>query len=1203
MWAKRFSMAAVLFMLWSVGVAAQSTGSVTGTVTDSSGAVIPGATVTATNTQTGVATTTVSQSDGKFLFGSLPPGTYVASVELSGFKRHIGSSFQLHVGDRLIFNAALEIGTTTEEVTVSAEAPLLRTADAQVGEVITNRFIANLPQLNRNPFALVSLAGNVQGSGNSVQLNGGRTSAVDYYVDGGVVNSGQANRLTNQVPSMDAVSEFKVVTAGISAEFGRISGGYVTLVTKGGTNKLAGSLYNYFFDDALNENSWEQKAIGAKKADFRQNNFGYTIGGPIVIPRVYDGRNKTFFFVDNEYFRRNEAGNVVLSSVPTALERTGDFSQTTFNGRVYPMYDPWGPQVYNESRGLWQRMGLLGGDGRHVPAELISPVSKTILAMIPMPNRPSVAGSSSLRNYEFTTSSRRSDYRVGVRLDHNFSNTQRLSARYGTFTGDQSSTPIMDSPLFTSSVTRVEGGKTGNVTYTWTVSPTMILDVRASATYSPQLTGNAHASDFKNTFLPDVYRDYLGDNNTPQIAVSFMSGNPYAQAGSLESVKSTTANFAAMATKVSNRHTVKFGGEHRRYYDDFYSANGGIMNFMVNPLHQFQGDFGNGANEGRVLGLGSFLLGINNRNNIAKPTDRFMNTNYWGAFIQDDWRVSSKLTLNLGVRWDNERPTTERYDRLYFWDPDHPSLFSVNPGYNFTAEAIKAGLPANTPVPAWAQRGSFDPGAVLIAGTPESPGRSPQELSNFQFAPRVGAAYQMDDKTVFRASFGKMFLPSTGNANSYATSNANVALSDQAFAGWHASTDGGRTYISTWENPFPLQSMFSSYQKDVRTANLQSSLDPGANVVSAELRMPREYNWSADVQRQLPGSMVVNVGYVGSRGVGLLATDTISSYPRELLVPELAAASQVYMASPNAGQTLETTITGSTQQMGLLQYQYPYYGRVQVSGLPLGTSQYHAMTTRVEKRFSQGLSFLANYTFGKLMDDVGGADGQGAKTVQSFDSYKKAWGLSPLDRKHRLNLSFVYEFPFGAGRRWMGAPSGFASQVLDKVVGGWQIAGNYQFYTGTPITLTGSTTSNINNTIKINQTWGSYASDDTNLTPENYRDDEQVLYSPVDPITSDTIRRLDPTKVVGARVFVSGNLPPNRDDLRNPEFHQWDLALMKNFPLGGARNIQVRAEAQNVFNIRGFGPYNSQIGNVNYGLITTAGNGPRQIQLSARLTF
>ena len=1209
--ATRITVAWLFFLLWSVAASAQNTGSITGVVKDSSGGVLPGATVVVTNTQTGVEQNTVAGGDGKFTFPSIVPGTYVVNAELSGFKKNATKPFELHVGDRLAFDLGLEIGGASEEVTVTATAPMLRTADASVGEVINNTFISNLPQLNRNPFALVALAGNVQGSmntqngsgQNTLQLNGGRTSSVDYYVDGGVVNSGQANRLTNQIPSMDAVSEFKVVTSGISAEFGRISGGYVTLITKGGTNKLSGTGYAYMFDDMFNSNSWEQASIGAKKADFRQNTYGYTAGGPVVLPG-YNGHNKTFFFIENEYFRRNEAGRVNLASVPNALERTGDFSQSTFNGRVYLMYDPAGPQVFNTARGLWERTGLLGGDGRHVPAELISPVSKAILALIPMPNRPSTAGSSSLNNYQFESSSRQADFKIGVRIDHNLSNTQRLSGRFLTYNSDVSSSPTMDTPLYTSSISKVNGGKTANINYTWTLGPSTLVDIKASGTYTPTLTGATHPDDFSNSFLPAEYRSYLSSNDVPNIAVTFMGGTPYAQAGSLSSVKSTTAAFSGSLTRTYSSHTVKGGLEHRRYYDDFYSEGGGtnIINFMVNPLHQFQGDFGLGANEGRIAGLGSFLLGINNRNNVAKPTDRFMNTNYWGGYIQDDWKVTSNLTLNLGLRWDDERPTTERYDRIYFWDPDYPSLFKVNPGYNFTAAAVAAGLPANTPIPEWASRGSFDPGAVMITGTPQFPDRSPQQLSNFQFVPRVGAAYQMNDKTVVRGSFGQMYLPTTGNPNSYATSNTNVALSDQAIAGWHASTDGGRTYISTWANPFPLASMYNTYTKDVMTANLQSSLDPGANVVSAELKMPREYNWSFDLQRQLPGSMTVNLGYVGSRGSGLLATNTISTYPKDLLIPSLAATSQIYMPAPTAGQTLETTITGTTQQMGLLQYDYPFYGRVQVSGLPLGKSRYNAVTARVEKRFSHGLSILANYTRGKLMDDVGGADGQGGKTVQSFDPYSAAWGLSPLDRKHRFNMSYVYELPFGQGRKWMGNASGTAAKVLDYVVGGWQVAGFYQFYTGTPITLTGSTTSNINNTIKINQTWGSYATSDHNLISPAFTSWDDVLHSAVDPVTASSIRYLDPTKVVGAQVFVSGNLPPNQDAYRNPSFQQADMSLMKNFRFG-ARYLQIRAEAQNVLNIRGFGNVTSQIGSANYGLITSAGNAPRQVQMSARFVF
>ena len=1002
---------------------------------------------------------------------------------------------------------------------------------------------------------------------------------------------------------MDAVSEFKVVTSGISAEFGRISGGYVTMVTKSGTNALHGSAYEYMFNDVLNANSWAQNTLGAKKAHFRQNDFGYTVGGPVYLPKIYNGKNRTFFFVDNEFYRRNSAGSMVLNSVPTDLERTGDFSKTLYMGRNPLMYDPDGPQVFNTSNGLWERTGLLGGDGHHVPASQISPVSKAILALIPAANRAPTANNSSLNNYQFPSSSNSSNMRFGVRMDHNLTSNQQLSFRYTRFSSTTASTPTMDTPLYVSNQSKVDGGVSGNLNYTWTIGPSAVVELRSSAIYNPVFSGAKHGDGFSNSFLPGIYQQYIG-TEIPQIDNTFMSGTAYAQRGTATIVNSTSYNFGGSVTKVLSNHTLKFGGESRRYYDNFTNAGtANQMNFMVNQLYRYQGDWGLGHVDGRVLGLGSFLMGINSRNNIAKPTTRAMNTNYYGFFIQDDWKVTPKLTLNLGLRYDNERPTTERNNNLFFWDPNYPSLFTINPGYDFAAELAKAGLPADSPVPTWWTNKGFDPGAVLVAGTPEFPSRTPQIPANWLFAPRVGIVYQVTPKTVIRISGGKMYLPTTGNPNSYATSNSNVPLSDQAFAGWHASTDGGRHYISTWNTPFPLTSMFQSQTHDTRTVNLMSSLDPGASVVSRDLRMPREYTWSISVQRELPLKTVVEVGYSGNRGLGLIATDTISHYPAELLVPKYSAVMQQFMLSPNAGQTLETTITGTKQQLGLLEYDYPYYGRVQVSGINEGRSMYHSLNTRVERRFNRGASLLMNYTYSRLQDDVGGADGQGGKTVQSVDSFRAAWGLSPLDRTHRLNLVFTLEFPFGKGRKWLGSPSGIGEAILDKVVGGWQLSGIYRYTSGTPITLTGSTNSNINNTIKVNQTWGSYATSDHNLISSNFTDFSQLLTSTITPVTSSTVRFLDPTKVKSAQSFVSGNLPPNDPAYRNPSFYQMDISLMKNFYFMETRYVQFRAEAQNVFNIRGLGNIQSQIGNTYYGLITTAGNTERLIQLSLRVNF
>jgi hypothetical protein len=1193
----------------------QSSGAIGGTILDQSGAAVPKADITVNNTATNVANHVTSLSDGKYLVSNLVPGEYEIAVEAPGFKRNVNSNIEVHVGDNLTVNVSLQVGAAQETVSVTDSAPLLRTEDSQTGEVVDNNFISNMPQLNRNPFALLTLSGDVtgttttNGSGqNSIQINGGRTSSVDYYIDGGVVNSGQSNSLTNQQPSMDAVAEFKVVTSGISAEFGRISGGYVTLVTKSGTNAFHGSLYEYMYNDMFNANSWAQNSIGAPKAHFRQNDYGFTLGGPVRIPKIYNGKNKTFFFVDNEYLKNNQAGTIALNSVPNAAERAGNLENTTYQGQVFLGYDQLGPTqlvTSGQFAGFTQRLALLGGDGRNLPASRISPIATEILATVPMPNRPSTAGSSSNLNYGYASSNSLYNYRFGAKIDHNFSDKNRLSFRYATYDSNQGTSPTMASPLYTSNVVQSNGGFSANVNHIWTKSPTTIVEFRGNMTFNPSFQGAVHGAGFSNSFLPAIYDQYV-PNNIPPISVSFMSATAYGQAGTAAAQNSTTYNFASSVTKVLNRHTIKFGAETRRYYDNFYNAGtNNKLNYMVDPVYQYSGDWGNGLINGKVTGLFSFLMGVNDQNNVIQPTTRDMNTNYYGTYIQDDWKVNNKLTVSLGLRYDNERPTTERHNKIYFWDPALPSLYPVIAGYNFASALAAAGLPANTPVPSWAVNNTFQPGGVMVAGTPAFPSRTPQLVSNLQFAPRIGISYQLNSKTVIRASGGKMYLPTTGNPSSYATSNGSVPLSNQAVAGWHASTDGGIHYISTWDTPFPLAGMFTSYTRDIQTVNNFSSADPGPSVVSQTLHQPREYDWSFNIQRQLPFDTVVEVGYTGNRGLGLLATDTISHYPANLLVPQYANVMQQPIASPNAGETFDTTITGHIQQMGLLEYNYPYYGRVQVSGLNEGSSTYNAMTVRLEHRFKHGMSVLANYTWSHMLDNVGGPDGQGGKGAQSVESFTSTWGISPLDHSSRLNIAYTYQFPIGQGRHFMGHPAGFGGKLLDYAVGGWQFAGNYSYTTGAPVSL-GAANGNVNNGIKVNQTWANYApgfNSSTSLVNSGYTGDAQVLYSPTQPIPKNYTGFFNPNAVTQAQLFVVGTLPPDLEMYRQPSIYQLDVSFQKNFRVTESKYFQLRAEGQNALNIRGFGNYNGSVGSTTFGLITSAGNVERKIQISARLNF
>jgi len=1196
-------------------------GSIAGIVTDSSGGAIPGAKLAAVNAATSVRIEAFSNEIGSYQLLNLTPGAYTVEAEASGFKKGHVSNVQVQVADRINLAITLDIGSLAETVNVEAEAVALRTSDAQTGEVINNTMIANLPQLARDPLALVVLAGNVQGSGARAQpgsdtrINGGRTIGVEYKVDGITGQTGLGHKVVDVTPTMEAVAEFKVITNGISAEYGRLSGGVVEVVTKGGSNEIHGQLFEYFQNDHLNANSWLQNALGGKKVKFAQNLFGGVVGGPVLIPKIYNGRNRTFFFFNYEGFRLRQAGQLQTASVPTELERRGDFSQTVYNGISPTLFDQNGTVSFNSAANQYIRQTLLG-DGKRIPQAALSPVSVALLKFVPLPNATPTPGTSSMGNFIAPRSSTGNRDVYNIRLDHSFSDNSRFFGRY-LHRDSESGNTRWRGEGSTANQTHSKGGFAVVLNYDLTISPTLLLNARGGANHWPTTSGNLLPSDLNTSSVPfdAVTRELLGTSNFPSVRAS---GNPtlvITDNATVNVSNYTTYDTAASLTKIAGRHTVRSGFQHSRFFDNFSSSASGVYSFHAGPTHQTAGvDFGFGSDTSYAYGFASYLIGVANQATVAGPTTRANNFNYYAGFVQDDFKVSSKLTLNLGLRWDMESPITERFDKLYLWDPTAPAPFTINPGYNFTAEVINAKLdPATVRVPDWVKNG-FPSGALRIANTAEFPSRKATFYRKGQFAPRLGAAYQLNDKTVLRGSFALMYMPTAGAEQAY--SGSGLKLADGADAGWHASNDNLVHIISTFSNPFQ-PGQFTRYQRTNKQANFDATQPTSPAGFSRESHMPKEWTASFGIQRQLPQRIVIEATYNANIGRGLIGSDLTGQFPTDLFNGGATGFnSRTYttqVASPTAGQTLNNAVVGEKQNLAILQAARPYFGPVTIKGSNIGRSDYHALNLRLERRFSGGLFGLVNYTFSKLTDDVGGtnvADNGGAagnelgsKRVQTVDRTTSAHGISSLDETHVVRFAFNYELPVGRRKKLLGNPQSFGAKVLDGVVGGWELAGLGSYRIGRPITLT-ATTPNINNNIRAEWTFGNFI-DPSNPTTSNpaFTSNQALFLSTRDPLPTNLNRRFFNAR--DAQLFTYGTLPPIDPRMRFPSSYSYDMSLMKAFYFNedGRRYLQIRMEGTNFFNIRGFGRYNTSIGTAYFGTITAAGQNPRNIQMSARIVF
>ena len=1239
----------------SVLVAQTTTGTFAGAVFDPTGATVPRAEVTALNVDTGQKYKAVTTDTGDFTIVQVPPGNYEVDVRAKGFKTLLRKNLQLEVNGKITLALKLEVGMLSESVSVSGEASMLRTQDAQVGDIVNSLMVENLPQLDRDPLNLLRLTGDISGSANAsnpagspgsdVRINGGRMQGMDVLVDGNTVMSGKFHAIyAGATPSMEQVDEFKVITNGIPAEYGRVSGGLVTLATKGGGNAFHGQGFEYFRNQLMNANSWEQNwqspyvpGQKAPRLGFHQNDYGGDISGPVLLPKLYKGTNKTFFFFNFEGMKLRQAGHTELGMSATQDERNGNMTNLVADGAHALMYDPLSPETIESvpgcpvAGGCAVKTTLMPGNGTLIPASRIDPLAKLIDGMMPLPNRTPTPGWSQQDAYVGFQSSYTNDARWETRLDHNFTDNSRLTLRFNRDNFTQGNSTWYDA-LNPGNLQIRPGANQGSVGWTWTISPTMIVEARGSVMHNPNTSSYAFPTGEGNWPI-DPLMEGLTQDQPGMLGYRVWSSNgpgwgdnPAVQGQDVESLDAqTTYNAVVAVTKVWKQHTFKAGFETRRMYDNHWELLGNEVDYQGSATVQSNDNRWDETiwsswpmgNAGFADSWGDWLLGMPSTAHQGSVLVLTNAQNYYGSYIQDDFKVNKKLTLNLGLRWDMETPLTDRHNDLYGWDPNAPSAYTLPSGYSWTGALQGAGLSAaqiaQVPVPSWVTNGGFPSGTACYAGTQQCPGNTMFKYHPWQFAPRLAGAYQLDSKTVLRASWGLMYLTATGDYwNSWVADEANAATP------YPPDRANGVTGTQIHTN----QSMFTSSQYtpfDRSNSGLNYSIGNFYEQAGTDVNMrpPKEQNWNVQVQRQIPWNVLLEVGYNGNHSGDLLANGPISPFPANLVDPKYGTLMQTQVANPLAGQEQAINqYSGATVPLGTLMLSNPAFGGLLLYGQNIGRANYNAGTIKLQKRMSQGVTFLLTYTYSKSLDDVGtaaegGVNGvtPGSKSYQSYQTIANLYGYSPMDMTHRLTFYHDYQFPFGHGRKFLGTPRSAGSKILDGVVGGWEYAGIWIYHSGTPLMFSTSTNS-ISTTQGIPVLFGSITTN--NLTPSNYTNDNALLTSGqvnlgdgMTNLGSATIRRFNTADFLPPQAMTPGNFPAVFPWIRNPGANSYDASLMKNFSMAreGKVYLQFRAEAQNVLNIRGLGPINTTYGNGNFGLITSSGQDPRNMQISARLFF
>ena len=1151
------------------GQAQTATGTIQGTVTDPSGGVVPDCSVTVRELQTNSIREAKTGENGFFEIPLLPAGSYELTIRKTGFSVYVRTPLQLDVNQHLDIPVPLTVGSETQVVNVTTQVPVLDTGTSSIGQVIENKQIVDMPLSNRNILQLDTFVPGLHDFGATsapatqgsvafgrFEANGGPTNSNEFMLDGATDVVSNLNS-TNVIPTIDALQESKIITSNIPAEFGRTGAIVFNATYKSGTNKLHGTVYEFNRNAYLNANSWVNDANNSPKIFSNINTFGYSVGGPVWIPKIFNGKNRLFFFTNYEGYRDVTPVSELIT-VPTVPERSGDFSNLrNANGQLITIYDPLtttqtGPNTYTR-----QQFSYNGALNVIDPSRL-DPVGLKLMSYYPMPNATPTNLNSNTSNFLTHSSAYNVQDQFAIKVDYNINENNKFFARYAWGNqGGGAANLFGSTPSCTECAVHANpagafsprgGGaalyvipKNTVVGYTHVISPTTLLDFRAVInrqliTRTPQSAG----FDLTTIGMPSSLNTAEYYKQFPSMTVSNFQGLGTNANGDLLVRGDNALAINGSLTLIRGKHSVKTGADYRIFR---YNESGGVSNltpgFSFGQSWTQQNPFVTNALQGS--GMAELLLGVPDSGTQTTPAATALQWFYGAVYVQDDWQVNAKLTLNVGIRYDIETPYTDRYNRATYFDPT-----VTNAATAVYASAIG--------------------GLQFVGKDISSRWRFPVDYNNF--GPRVGVSYQMDKTTVLRGAYGILYQPILTygfGASNYGTQGYSQTTS------MIVSANGGLTPTNYLDNPFPAG--FTA-----PTGNTLGASTYLGQSVTTQLRYglhtPYMQQFSGGFEQQF-GSTLVGVSYVGSHGVHEYLTYSLN----QLAPSNYALDSSLATLVANPFQGVITTGTESTPTIarGQLLRPFPEFTDVLDNYASLGGMTYSSLQAKVERHYANGFYVLGAYTWGKNRGNVGERYANAMSYQNGYDLGAEE-SLSPLDIAHNLTAMATYSLPIGRGKM---IGSGM-NRIVDTVIGGWELNGMIALADGSPL-LIGNSTNGLG--------YGAQ----TQRPTRNYSESLKL--------PGHTAAKFFNTSAFSATPqYTFGNSKPYDGDLRGIGTNNVNLALDKRAELFDGISLQFRAEFYNALNHPMWNSPGTTFGSTSFGVTANKVNN-RTGQLALKLIF